>query len=151
MSPKKEVQERQEELGRPLTTQEHIDIIERRLYAMRIRFYVIVGLLIFSVIAGGTTALYVYGKAQDEAIKTTCQQANARWSRLRSNLISVALARRGDESDEAYRARRNSTLSLLNGLFNVNCEDPKQRVPVPDSTHLITPTPGVSNPGGSLP
>lgn len=115
---------------------EHVEIIEDRLWVMRIRFYVIITLLVVSVIGGGMTALYVYGKAQDKAIETTCNQANARWSRLRENLIKTALQRREGETDKEYRTRSIGTLGLLDGLFNVNCEDPSQRVP---------PTPPISS------
>lgn len=134
--PKKEIKQRERELGRPLTMTEHVEIIEDRLWIMRIRFYVIITLLVVSVVGGGMTALYVYGKAQDKAIETTCNQANARWSRLRENLIRTALNRRDGETDKQYHARSVSTLALLDGLFNINCEDPKQRIP---------PTPSISS------
>jgi hypothetical protein len=129
--PYREVKQREKALGRPLLLAEHVEVIEDRLWTMRLRFYIIIGLLIFSMIGGGTIAFYVYGQVQDRAIEVSCEQANARWQRLRQNLINVTLIRQKSETGQQFRERSQRTLALVAGLFDVDCSDPSKRVPVP--------------------
>ncbi len=138
MSPKHLLEQKRLELGRDLTLEEHIEVIEERLWAMRVRFYVIIAMLVLSIVGGVTATLYVYQSALDKTQLANCQRANERWTRLRNNLAATAGHQQPSETRMEYLDRYKRTLSLLDGIFDVDCATGDRVPPKPPPTAIVS-------------
>jgi len=62
-----------------------------------------------------------YATQSREFTVFVCRAENARWAKLRQKLVEN-LVRAEDEPKAAYEIRRERTLNLVDGIYNVNCD-----------------------------